>query len=169
MTVRDHKRMIRFAAAVVGLASLVVLVVGFATPVVVTHQAEEAPGTKEQTGRRAGASSNGGAAMGAVVTLEELRNVCAIDLRRPLVDGPAPVMTAAPAFSVSAMFEESGHSVVVLTKPGGATEMCAVGDSFNDARGKVTVRSITSEVVTLECSGCSFEVCIPPHLRGNVQ
>lgn len=91
-------------------------------------------------------------------TLSELQRVCAIDLRRPLFDPPAPVNTdtgpaeptRVPMTAVlSATVIENGKSMAIFKTRDGKFEVCPIGGGFEEPGGKLVVTGIEGRSVQI--------------------
>lgn len=168
MTMRQKKILMTCGAAACALGAAVVLAAGLLTPVAVSPgralPADRAP--RPATHAQADPS-----APDAGVTLEELRALCAVDLRRPVAAAasagqPAtPSATALPlAVRLLGTADEPGHSMAIFQKGDGTIELVAQGEAVQDAGGAVKVTRIAGPKVTVEYAGqtCELTVPLPP-------
>ena len=98
------------------------------------------------------------------ISPELLQAASAMDLRKPLFDPPPP-LTPAQAGAASAptptmasvrlvgTINEPGHSMAMFQKADGTIQVCATGDSIDDAGGKLTVTRIEGLKVTVQWGG----------------
>lgn len=109
-------------------------------------------------------------------TVEQLRQICAIDLRQPLFDPPsatpldpaaqAPPPAALPATLVATV-HEAGHSMAMFRKSDGLNEWLAEGEQLNDGAGAVIVRKIERDVVTVTFGGRTEQLKVPLPMGGS--
>ena len=168
MSLRRRKRIIWLAAAVVASAGAATLVWGLALPVNIAVDGStshaETPGAGDLL---AGAARN--APVHPMVSLDELQRVCGLDLRRPLGEAPmaASGVTGGPAKSPMTLrlvgtVNEPGHSMAMFQKVDGSIELCALGQSIDDAGGTVTVTRIEEQKVVVQYGAQSLELVVPP-------
>lgn len=160
-------------AAVVAICAVGILAVGFITPVRV--------GAATMTNVSAVPTSGGPSARNpsqdgtddALVSLSELQQVCAIELRRPLYDPPTPEQPAASPEAPTATTRplpvrlvgtviEAGHSMAMLQKSDGSIVLGAVDQSIEDAGSQITVISVQHDRVTVQYAGTEHELILPP-------
>lgn len=173
MNPRQKKRVIYLTGACVALGAVGVLAAGFMSPVTVAPK-----GSIVKSGSTRGP---GGEGVGEGVVSKEdgrslawLREVCSIELRRPLFDPPPPppppkdqqrtVSSRPMTVRLVGMVYEPGHSMAVFQKPDGTRELCAEGESIDDAGGQVTVKKVEMEKVIVEYGGQSHELIPPPKM-----
>jgi hypothetical protein len=172
MTVRQRNKLIGLAAAFVGLAGVAVLAAGLGVPVQVAADESAAPAEpvvapvapSDASAEQKDAESH--------VALSELQRLCRIDLRKPLFDVPALPSTAGAASNPSSASSlgarlvgtvvELGHSMAMFQKRDGSIELCAEGQSLDDAGGKITVLRIEYMKATVQVAGRMFNLVIPP-------
>ncbi len=168
MNVRQRKRLIALAAALVGLAAAGVLVAGFLVPVTVpVHEvapASDGPDVAPNpNGDQAPARDGSLPALPALPTLQRL---CGRNLRRPLYDPPPVARAAAPKPAMTVQFIgtviEPGQSVAMFRKSDGSIAWCAPGESVEDAGSEVRVTSVEYDKVTVQFAGESRELVIAP-------
>jgi len=176
MNIRQQKKTLWAAAAVLAGCAVCVVALAVLTPVKV----EVASATNSPRGRdlpHAGddanaASANRPAASGPEF-LSQLQRLCAADLRRPLQDPPPAPGSRGPrgrpgAGSVGAVkligtADEPGHSMAVFLAPGGAIEVCGEGQSFKlSGGGEVTVVAVDPNKVAVQIDGRRHELVMPP-------
>ena len=90
----------------------------------------------------------------AVVDPDELKQLCQVDLRRPLHDPPPPTPPALPParpppplnIRLSGTIIEPGHCQALIAMPDGTVQLKNIGESAGDARiQEIRDRSITVE------------------------
>lgn len=149
------------AATLLVLGAVAVVVAGVVMPVRV-----DPPRPVHPTGGAGATSADdaGADAADAGPTLEQLQQVAAIDLRRPLYDqvveaekdpDPSPPPTPPPPLQMQliATTNEKGNSMAIFRRNSGAMAVCAVGKSIEDNGRTVTVKAIDGGVVTIEYAG----------------
>lgn len=162
MTVRRRKSLLLLAAAV--CVAGVVAVVGFGLGV----RAQVTPPPPSESLRNAPiapAASRDAAERGdePAVSLQRLRRVASLDLRRPLFEPDEPPAQAAareaasraPALSIELLgtINEPGHSYAIVSYPGSPWELRGVGERFDTPAGSVTIVEITPRRVTCRHRG----------------
>jgi hypothetical protein len=172
MTLRQTKRSIIIAAAITALAALSAVVAGVAWPY---DLGLDDPGADPAPAAPGSSSANSPGGSAPALDLAQLQALCAIDLRRPLLDDPTaaqadqqPVVAAAPPGSALSLrlvgtAHEPGQSIALFQKPDGKIELCALGKTLDDPAGPVKVTHIEHRKVTVEFAGGSLELAIGPN------
>jgi len=172
MNVRQRKRLFILSAAVLALGGVAVLYVGWATPVRV--EPPEHGGATTRTPTSSNEATVDDVADASRLSLDELQQLCATDLRPPLFDPPPPTDTrtvAAPRPApmtvrlIGTVFEP-GHSMAMFQKRDGGIELCAEGERVDDAGGEVVVTRIDRQVVTVVYAGRTRQLEVPPPAGG---
>jgi len=159
MNVRQRKRWMLAAAAVLAGGGVAVVVLGLGLPV---EAPSARPTVADPAGNRTAAvdpSTTGLAARG--VLLADLRRVASIDLRRPLYDPPQPERDAAATANPNAGLpvtligtaNETGHSMAVLQRADRKIEVRRAGESFETPAGVVRVVGVDDRRVELKFNG----------------
>lgn len=167
MNVRERKRIIGWAAAMIALGGVVVLAAGLMTPVQVAVDGAAARSMVSST--MPASAPRARTADGAGLTLAELQSLCARDLRKPLFDappaptaaGPAPSAAAAMGVRLLGTVAEPGHSMAILQTGNSSIEVCGEGQKTDGAGGVTVVRIDHQKVIVMQ-GGQSHELTVPP-------
>ena len=174
MNVRQHRRLLWLAAGFFALAGVAVLAGGVATP---TDVAAESPGAGDdavQSALRRASSATSPSQPpddGAAKGIENLQQLCSVNLRKPLYDPPAVATVAPPQAAVplpvrlvGMAYEpnQPGQSFAILEKADGSRVGCAEGESVEGPAGPVTVVRIERQKVTVQHRGESQVLVLPP-------
>ena len=169
MTVRRRKTLLLLAAAV--CVAGVVAVVGFGLGV----RAQVTPPPPSESLRKTSitrAASQGVAADDEpAVSLQRLRGIASLDLRRPLFapEQPEPSTAASKptprvtplSLDLLGTIDEPGHSYAILSYAGGEWDLRGPGESFDTPAGTVTVVEVTPRRVIVEHRGERRELTMP--------
>jgi hypothetical protein len=167
MNVRQRKRLVTWAAAVMAAGGIVALAAGVLTPVAgpVKAASSRPAGGREQP---ASAPVAAEAAAPSGLTLDELQQLCSRDLRAPLFESAAatrPQESARPALTLTVRvlgaIQEPGHSMAILQKSDGAIDTYGEGQKFTDAGVEVTVLKVGREKVVIVHGGQTDELAVP--------
>jgi hypothetical protein len=174
MNLRQRKRIIGLAAALLGLGAVAVLAVGLILPVQIAAtpaaaRAEVARVVPPPAGPPAKSAADAAQALAA-----DLQRLSGRDLRRPLFDSPAeargtPGSPVRPPLTMQLIgtLNEPGHSMAMLQKADGSVVLCAQGQSVDDAGGKVTVTRIEKQKISvLYADEPQDLVVVPVPLKG---
>jgi len=179
MNIRQRKKVIWLAAGLVGACAAGIIVAGLALPVdVVVKRSSDSPyrgavvAASPAQSNDANTPSPGGSASAGPEFVAQLRQLCRLDLRKPLYDPPpAASHNAAAAAQVVAnsllsvrlvgTADEPGHSMAVFQKPDGAIEVCAQGQGFELQGSELTVVTVQPHKVAVRYAGKRHELVIP--------
>lgn len=169
MNVRRRKSLVLLAAVLAASALVGVLAFGLGVPVNVKQPpASDALRTPSIT---PAATQGVTAEDGPAVSLQRLRRIASLDLRRPLFapekPEPDPAETSAAPRVVPLSLEllgtvdEPGHSYAIVSYPGSEWELRGVGESFDTPAGVVTIVEVTPRRVVVEHQGERRELTMP--------
>lgn len=174
MNGRQRNRMIRAAAMAIVLGGGAVLAWVIATPVRVETN-ESSPAERGGSVEPAIAAAAAQTVAPRRLTLEELREVCGLDLRRPLSEVPPATGDAAvapPPVAITVRLvgtaQEHGHSVAMFQKQDGTLEVCAQGQSIEDGGVSIRVMLVEAARVMVNVAGVMCELSMPPVEEGVV-
>jgi hypothetical protein len=168
MTVRQHKRLIVTASALLLVGAAAVVAVGWNSPIKVVLP-EPASIVQSSNGPAAGNTAQNTPAFAP--TLADLRGVTAIDLRRPLFDVAAANTTAQTTvvagsslpIRLLAIANESatGQPIATFVLSDGKSKPFAVGELIEDAGRSYTVQAIERDHVTVKFGDVWHELHLP--------
>ena len=169
MNVGQRKQLLNGAAVATALAAAAVLAGGLGLPVRVDSPQGQ-PGGAATRALAPPATSQPAGADDESRQLAELQQLCSLDLRKPLFEGP-PVPQAGPApppqqstmtVRLVGLVDEPGHSMAMFQKNDGAIVWCAQGESVLDSGVPVMVTRIDPPKVTVLRAGVTLEMALPP-------
>ncbi len=171
MKVRQRKKMIALAAALVALGGVGVLAGGLAVPVEAPAPASAdapAPSTAPSTAPATAPAER----KTPSASLGELVRLCGRDLRRPLYDPPSKVAaTARPkarakpkpklTLSLIGTAAEPGNSMAMFWTRDRKIKVCGEGDRLEDGGRTVTITRIEPGKVTVTHGGTTQTLTVP--------
>lgn len=169
MTVRRRKTLLLLAAVLAASALVGVLAFGLGVPVKVKQP--PASDSLRNTTITPATTQGVAAEDGPAISLQRLRRIASLDLRRPLFAPEKPEPTTAASnptprvtplsLELLGTVDEPGHSYAILSYPGSPWELRGPGESLDTPAGTVTILEVTPRRVIVEHRGKRLERTMP--------
>ncbi len=173
MNIRQRKRLLSLSAVAMGCAACATVVLGLVLPMHVEAEVDAPPAAADPrlgTGD-ANAASKSPATETTRPSRSTLKQLCSMDLHRPLYDPlpppePKPQKTEAPPSSplkarLVGIAIEHERSMALFQMPDGSIEVCGAGESFEQDGRPVKVTHIAMNAVNIEYANKTHQLQMP--------